>query len=330
MIKKFKKFRFLIESSISNELIDQLDYDQILKWYENHHSDLNDIISMSSHIDIMNCFDDEKYKEDSIKDLIISYEFSEFDKDDLLRYIKKKIDDEKKSKILEIYNKNNYDEDDEDSVETEYRGYMLDELDKDELCKVIENSNEEEECTEWIIEGWYSGSSGIDIFDELCGYLNEDGYYGSYKYGEFKKLDSFKLYNIISNYIDNNKLIKNWINGEDYEYKKNAVEEDIYNSPILQRYLIKKDPNNASKLLSLWIESKFSSKNIGNEYIFQKAYINQYLEDNIEDENDEEEKTNLIEDALQYLHDEFGIDDETSKKYTSYMWKIFAKDKYNL
>jgi len=346
MIKNFKAFKLLTESSIESDLIDQFDSNYIEEYYKKHHKvGIEGVIEMSSHQNIMYFFDSDKYKEDWVKDYIDSYEFEEFDDYDLKSYIKKKIDDDKKNKILEIYNNNNYDEDDEESEkDTEYNEYMLDELDKYELREVIEDSNEEYECTVWIIENWYSGQDGKDIFDEFNGLSEKDGSYGNYKYGSFVSIDSSKLYKMISNYIDDDKLKKDYIDNEDYSYKKEIVEGDIAYSKVLQRYLIKNDPDNVTALIDLWNEN--NGKNIGDEYDFQKAYINKYLKDGIEEDEDEEDeekyktiddeesdkenKTTLIENALEFLHDNFEVNDKIADEYEPYMWKIIAQYKYNL
>jgi len=345
MIKNFKTFRLLTESSTSENLIDQIDDDFIEKYYDEHYDiSLSEVIEMSSHDDIMDYFNEDKYKKDWIEEFSRDYSFSEFDTDDLKLYIKKKLDDKKENKIIEIYNRNNYDEDDEDSEkETEYNSYMLDNLDKDELQEVIEDRGEEDNCAEWIIDGWYSGQNGKDIFDEMCGWAIKNGKYGEYEYGSFKEISSSKLYKRVSNYIDDTKLKQNWKDGEDFDHKKETVKGDIWDSPILQRYLIKEDPDNAEALTELW--SKNNGKNIGNEYNFQKAYINKYLKDNMDEkeenddeeyktiddeEEDEEYKTTLIEDSLGYLHKKFGVNDKIADEYEPYMWKITAQYKYNL
>ena len=331
MIKNFKKFQLLTES-IASDLADKFDDDYIEEYYDKHHkSGLDEIISMSSHESIMNCFDEDEYKKDWVRDYISSYEFSEFDESDLKRYIKENLDNKKEKKILQIYNNNNYDEDDKDSErETEYGEYMVDELDKDELQEVI---YDEDNCTEWIINSWYDGQDGIDIFDEFCGWMKKDGWYGYRKYGSFERIDSSELYKRVSNYIDDDKLQKEWDDGTDLDYKKDTVAEDIYNSPKLQRYLIKKDPDNVNELIDLWKENKFRGDDISTEYKFQKAYINKYLKDNIADEEDAKDEdyvSILKEDALLYLQDTFGLNDKIIIKYEPYMWKVRAKYKFNL
>ena len=337
MITNFKIYGKLITESVESNLADQFDYDFVEKYYKKHHKiGLDEIISMSSHENIMNCFNGNKYKEDFLRNY--SYEFSEFDKGDLKPYIENNLDDEKKIKILEIYNKNNEDEDDEDyEKETEYSSYMLDELDADELREVIEDSREEDDCTDWIIQNWYAGQDGEDLFNELSGFSKKKNQYGggySYykynKYGSSVAMDGSELYNAVSDYIDTKKLKKQWKDSEDFDYKKDTIAEEIYNSLVLQRHLIKKDPDNVTALIKLWKKNKFNSENIGDEYKFQKAYINKKLEDKMGEGDDEEYKTKLIEDSLDFLYKKFGVNDKIAKEYEPYMWKIEAQYKYNL
>ena len=103
-------------------------------------------------------------------------------------------------------------------------------------------------------------------------------------------------------------------------------------------------PKNVTALIDLWNEN--NGKNIGDEYDFQKAYINKYLKDGIEEDEDEEDeekyktiddeesdkenKTTLIENALEFLHDNFEVNDKIADEYEPYMWKIIAQYKYNL
>lgn len=373
MIKKFKIFEKYTSSS---DLVDQFDDDFIDEWYdENYNIDAEEIASMSTIQTILDCFDDNEYKEDFIRDYVNSYDFSEIEKYDLKSFIEENLTGEKEVKILDIYNASNYDESDDitsdiDGIvlfntttpsakksmksknqifvksqtgeikkykipkdftilveenqvvnknavlatgkETEFSNYMIDELDQDELRDVIQDSGEEEECTEQLINGWYSGQSGEDILEE---------------FESIKDMDPLRFYKKFSRYIDDDKLIKDWKDGEDSTYKKEQLQERIYDTKTLQRYLIKKDPDNALALADLWEEER-STKTIGDEYKFQKGYIKKYVEDNI-DETDEESRTSTIEDALQYLHENFGVHPKIEIKYEPYMWKITAS-KYNL
>lgn len=372
MIKSFKIFENY--GSTANTLADQFDSDYVEEWYkENNSYDVSEIISMSSTRDILNCFDDQEYKDDFVKGYVDSYEISEFDKDELKRYVEEHLDG-KEDKILDVYNDNYYygedditsDIDGVVSIKTmkdgntkiiitpktgkikqykvesdfhilvnegeqvkidevlatgksvEYDDNMLDDLAADELREVIEDSNEEYECTEWIIEGWYEGRDGEDILSE---------------FHNIESMEASDLYDIISNYVDDDQILKNWEDGEDYSYKQERLEEEIHRNQGLQRYLIDKDPDNASLLAELWEEEGSSGNDvIGDEYDFQKAYIQKYIKENADDEEikDEEYVGTLIEDALEYLHDNFGVDDAIEKEYYPHMWKITAKSKYNL
>ena len=322
MIKEFKIFE---KKSIKKNLVDQFDSDYIEKWYdENYDIDLSEVINMSSHNQIMDNFDEDKYKKDFLREYADSYDFNDFNEEDLLRYIKEKINEEKEIKILEIYNRNNYDEDDEDSVkETDYEDYILDQLDKDELREVIKDSREEDECTKWIIEDWHYNSDGIDIFDEFCGYSKKGGDYGYYKYGHFERLESEKLYDMISNYIDDDKLKSDWKDNDDFEYKKETLGNDISYNTVLQKHLLSKDVNNVIPLAKLFVKEK-SQKNIGSTYTFQKNYIKKFIKEKLSDT-----KPNLKAKALKYLYDNFGINKKIEEEYNDYTWLISAS-KYNI
>ena len=313
MIKKFKIFEKLISErySIAKDLVDQFDDTYIEKWYDdNFDMDVSEIIDMSSTRNILDCFDDDRYRDDYIQDYINSYEFSEIDKDDLKRYIEKNLTTKKEDKILEIYNSNNYDEDDEDSKkETEYEDYMLDELDQDELRDVIDDSNEESDCIEELINGWYSGRSGEDILEEF--------------HGNVDRTEARELYDIISYYVDDDKLKQNWQDNKDFDYKKERLEEDLPYNVELQRDLIDKDADNAVALADLW-ENESSSQNIGDEYDFQKGYIEKYTKDNTDENDDEEFVSDIKSDAVKYLYDNFGLDSNIEEEYEDYMWKVTA------
>lgn len=370
MIKKFKLFERKYYSN-EDELVDQLSEDTIEKYFKNHHeySDIRDIIDMLSTRNILDAFDDEKYKRDYIDEYVNSYDFSDLDKDDLKYFIEQHMTEQKEEKILDIYNSNNYYEDDiksdiegiisfkkskKDRIrkiivtsstgeiktynvpknnkvvveegesvikdellstekETSYEDYMLDELDKDELRDVIEDSNQEGECIEEVIEGWYSGESGEDIIENM--------------YGRMENMDAKQLYDYISYYVDEQKLLDDWNEGESFDYKKETVARDIEDEPDLQREILERNPKMVLTLAEL-IEGKPVSKTIGDEYDFQKAYIEQYTLENA-DEEDAEDIKDKKEDAVLYLDDEYGLDDDIRKEYQDYMLKVTMK-KYNL
>lgn len=198
--------------------------------------------------------------------------------------------------------------------EIDYEDYMLDDLDEDQLREVVEDSNEEEECVEETINGWYEDRSGEELLEEF--------------YGDLEKMEGPELYKIISNYVDDDELLDNWKEGEDYEYKKEQVQEQIYRLPDIQRDLIEKNPDNALALAELW-ESEGDNDTIGDEHDFQKGYIEKYVKDNIDEGDDEEYIADTKADALFYLHEHFGLDDDIREEYKNYLWKV-DQDKFNL
>lgn len=370
MITKFKIFEGY-GNSTAEELVDQFDSSFIEEWYDEHYNiDADEIIGMSSARNILNAFDEDEYKEDFINDYVAGYEFSEIQDSDLKEYINNHMDDDKKEKILELYNESNYDDDnditsdiegivsfsktktgkitiivtsidgivkkyknttgnkiaveegdhvEEDELlstekELEYEDYMIDELDEDQLREVVENSNEEEECVEETVSGWYEHMSGEELLEEF--------------YGNLDKMDGPELYKIISNYVDDDKIVDNWKNGEDYEYKKEMVREEIYRNTELQEKLIEIDQKNAVALAELW-EAEGDDNNIGEQYDFQKGYIEKYIEDNTDETDEEEFISEIKSDALFYLHEHFGLDDDIREEYKNYLWRVDS-DKFNL
>lgn len=198
--------------------------------------------------------------------------------------------------------------------EIEYEEYMLDELSEDDLKEVIEDSSEEEECIEETINGWYEGRSGEELLEEF--------------YGDLDKMEGPELYKIISSYVDDDQLVENWKSGEDYSYKKEQIQEEIYRNTELQRALVEKDPDNALALAELWEEND-DDNTIGDEYDFQKGYIEKYVKDNTDETDDEEFVSEIKSDAVFYIHDHFGLDDDIKEEYKDYMIQVDTQ-KFNL
>lgn len=360
MIKSFKIFE---RYSSNNELTDQFDDDYVDKWYEKNNSiDESEVISMASTDKILDYFDDDQYKEDFINGYISGYEFSELESSDLKSYIEEHLDDKKEQKILDIINSNNYDEDDDivseiegkvsfiktkkdnnrivitsnkgeikkykipgnytilvqenqyitadtklaSGEETEFNDSMLDDLSKDELQDVIEDSNEEYDCIEETINGWYDGRSGQDILEEFHNIDN---------------LEASELYDIIEDYVDASKMAEDWTSEEDSDTKRERIGEEIYRDVELQRYLIEKDPDNAVEIEELWSER--GSEDIGDEYDFQKGYIEKKKKDDYDPETDDEEYlSDIMGDILLYLDNSYGLNDDIEEEYSKYMEKV--------
>jgi hypothetical protein len=210
----------------------------------------------------------------------------------------------------------------------EYDDDMLNDLDDDQLREVIEDSSEEDDCVSWTIDNWYGSQSGVDIFDEFSGLAIKNGKYGQYKYGSFEELDGSELYKHVKDYIDVEELVDDWKESEDYEYKKETVRDEIYRETELQEKLIEIDPKNALALAELW-EDEGDKDNIGDQYDFQKGYIEKYVEDNTDETDDEEYISEIKSDALFYLHEHFGLDSDIREEYRNYLWKVDS-DKFNL
>ena len=199
--------------------------------------------------------------------------------------------------------------------ETEFSSYMLDELDEDGLREVIEDSNEEDECVEESINNWYDGQDGEDLLRE---FHNVDD------------MDASDLYDVISSYINDDKLVQDWKDNEDFTYKKECIEGDIYNNTEIQRHILEQNSDSAVQLAELWEETS-SNETIGDERDFQKAYIEKYFEDNKDDDEDDDSDDNkeIKADALLYLSDNFGLDSDIEEEYHDYIWKVNSA-KYNI
>lgn len=215
--------------------------------------------------------------------------------------------------------------------ESSYESYMLDELDASELRDVIEDSGEESKCIEDIIEGWYYRQSGEDILEDLYGDLNKlepqelyDPYPSPAK-KSYSYYGSNKLSGIINDYVDEKKLLKRYNQYEDFDHKKETIKDNIEHKAKIQREIFNSDP---SKVLLLAEVIESSSNNIGDEYDFQLAYINKYTEENA-DENDADDVAETKADALLYLDDNFGLDDDIRREFDKFMYKVNAK-KYNI
>jgi len=90
------------------------------------------------------------------------------------------------------------------------------------------------------------------------------------------------------------------------------------------------DSNNIALLLFEIFEDKADHiDDISDEYDFQKRYIKEYIDDNGYDDSTEEEKGNLIAEALSNLQSNFGLDSQIKKEFNKYMF-IVNSDKFNI
>lgn len=306
MIKNFKIFESYWDTV--KELSEQFDEDFIDKYFDEHCLRTADEIIELWPTSIWKFVDDDKYIEDYIDNEINNLNIEDFCDDDYKKYIIYNISDEKEKSVLKLYNKKRKKVD----KETDYDDDMLDSLTEDQLRKIIEDENEEEEFVKYIITDRYEGEGAEEVIEEI--------------YGKSWILDNGReLYTMLYNYIDDEEIVEDWKNEVD---KTEEIQENVARSQELQRELIKIDPDNAVVLAELWKEEDITDENeiIGDEYDFQKAYIQKFINNS---ENIEENET-IIENALEYLHDNFGVNNEIEKEYYPHMWRITAKSKYNL
>lgn len=332
MITKFKLFE---NYELEKDLIDYVDSDLISDWYDDDYTlDAEEIATVLYPGLVWEFFDKEKFKKDFIIDMSKSSTYDDFDDNDFIIFIKENLTQEKKEKILELYNDNNYDETDEDSEKyTEFDIDFIDDLDLDQLKEVIEVDSWEDDFVEFITKYYYDDYDAEEIFSEFYG-VSKDSFKNdpySYKKPEFNSFGEY-LWNKYNQYINNDKLISEYKKGEDEEYKKELAASEIYNNIDFQNSILENDDDMVLKLAELF-ENQPDGKNIGDTYDFQSKYIEKYIKQEISaDEDDDEyedEKNELIADALVYLDDNFILDDDIKKKYSEQMYKVNS-NKYNL
>ena len=147
-----------------------------------------------------------------------------------------------------------------------------------------------------------------------------------------KDMTPKKFYQNFSSYIDDDKLVKNYKKFENDDTKSDWIKYQIANSIEIQHYLM--DNFNDSDNLTLLLFEIFEDKDehnddISDEYEFQKRYIKEYVKENGYDDSTEEEKGDLIADALKKLNSNFILDSEIKKEFKQYMF-IVDTNKFNM
>jgi hypothetical protein len=330
-VKKYKIFE-QYGSDAADELIEEFDDNYIEKFFDDNYSiSFHEAIELYGSSIIKNHINDEEYAQSWIDSEIESRTFEDYSDWDFKNYIKQHLTTAKEQKALELYNENNYNENEEDDEKTtEYSDDLLDDLDNEQLIEVIESDDDEYDFKKSIAEDTYLGRSALDIIYDIYGDLEEQEKKSTYnRYGYGKKPHT--LYDEVKDYIDEEAVVEDIKNNEDFEYKKEYLKDRIYDSKKSQRRLLKINKKNSLKLAELFEET--SGSNIGNEYKFQKAYIKSYTkEENVFDKTDEEyekEKRELIATALEYLYNNFELNTIIEKLYPNEMYKINIK-KYNI
>lgn len=303
MIKYFKFFENYNERRISSQLVEQFDDDFIEEWFkENHMMDAEEIIDLWPST-IFRFIDDDRYVIDFIDNEISSLSIEDFSEYDYKQYISNELmTDKLEKKIIKLYNKN-ASKTVGLPIETEYSEDHLELLTEKQLRKIIENENKEDEFVEYIIRDRYEDEDAKGIIENI--------------YGRVEGMRGSELWNIFSNYVDGDELVKDWLDETD---KQSSVEDDISNSKTLQQKLLEIDKSNALLLAELFLSYKYDT-NISNKYKFQKEYIEEFSNKN------EGEDSKAI--ALKFLHDNFGLSNKIEKEYSSDMWMV-STQKYNI
>lgn len=328
---KYLKTYQKINESYNNDLVDYIDDDLIEKYYDKYyHIDFNEALDIYPNL-VEDYIDDDAYIQSWIDSDIENNSFDDYSDYHFKEYIKKFLTEDKKEKIIELYNDNNYLDEDDDKI-TEYDNDLLDDLDDDQLKEVIEVDSSEYDFVVYCVNDRYGGYRyAMEIIEEFYGDLKKQERESTYyKYGYGAK--PIKLYDLIKDYFDKEGFIKACKDSEDNDFKKEWVGDQIGYSKKLQKNILK---NKKSAVLELEeLISKYKSKsNICDEFDFQKLYIKYYVKDNnvFEKGEDgyEEERDELIADALLYLYNNYGLNNNISKLYPKQMWKVSGK-KYNL
>jgi len=308
MIKKFKLFLERSSWDISGELIGYIDDDYIEEYYDkNYDKDIFEILDLWPKI-VFEHIDNDRFVEDFIDEEISSLTFEDFGDWDYKDYIKNNLTEVKENKIVEIYRNNNFDEDDEEyNNEIEFDEDFIEDFDDDDLRKVIEADDEEEKFVETMVKDRYEGRNAENILSDF--------------YGDLDSLKSIDLYNMVSQYIDDDDIIKDYKDNEEFEYKKETIQNQIDTEPDLQRLLLKKSKKTVLLLAELFDDS--NRYNISDEYKFQKLFIKQYVKKH------KGEEGYLRAKALKYLNDKFDLDYDIKVEHDDDMWLTNA-DKYNL
>lgn len=302
MITKFKIFENLNEDK---ELIDYLDDDIIENYFkENYDIDISELADMCPQC-LWDTIDDERFIEDFKNDEIDNRTFDDFSKDEFKEYLENNWNEEIEDEIIKVWKENNYIDEEE---ELEYNEDMYKKLTEDELKNIIETCFSESDFVEEMIEDRYKRYySAQELLEEI--------------YGD---LSGTELYNVISWYVDEDDAKKEWIDNEDWHYKKEFVEGNISYDQTLQKTIFQNDNDSVIKLTNLLAEEN-ADNSIGDDYWFQKKYIEKCKEKNPEDEDEHM----IVPTAIKFLHDNFNLHPDIEDEHKDDTFLINT-EKYNL
>jgi len=292
MITKFKLFE-RNSYEIYGDLVNYLDDDFIEKYYNEKlaYDDVEEIISLWPNL-IWNNIDDEGFVNAWKEDEINNYTIEEFSVYDFKKYLENNWNDEIENEVLKIWKENYEDDDDKYS---EYSGFMLSDLNEDELKDVIQDVDDEGEFVKKTVEDRYKDEDAQSLIRNM--------------YGDVEQMGGKDLLHIVDYYIDDEGIKKDYIEGEDFSYKKDSVGNNITDDKDLQYKIIEADKDAILNLVELFVDDD-STDNImlDNPYKYQKMYMKKYAKAN---KGDDMAKAN----ALKYINDHFGLDDRIKEKY---------------
>jgi hypothetical protein len=307
MIIQFKIFeRWAYEAK--KKLATQLSEKFITKYYDkNYQITAQEIIELWPKI-IWEFFDDEKFISEFIYDEIQNTSIDDYYDDIYKNFIIYRLTEKKKKKIIEIYKKQVHAKKGE---KIDYEDDYIDILSEKQLKSIILVDSTENEFVEYAVKDRYEDESAQDIIENIYG--------ENWSRTPFQTNDVLK---ILLKYVDENKMIDNYLNELDYTTKEEYVQECISSDVNLQIKLMKLKKSNAILLAKVFKQEK-TDINISNKYEFQKLYIEEFVKSTDGATDDLKAK------SLKYLYKNFGLNPSIEEEYKSDMWLVNI-GKYNL
>lgn len=315
MITNFNKYSRILESSEPIDLIEYVDFHFIEEYFDkNYDVDIDEAIySYPGYI--WDNIDDKRFVADFERDYLENQSLDDVNDDDIKEYVLKNLSYDKKAKILEMYLEKNEDEEEEDLYDADDYENMLDEFDDDEIKEVAEEDEDSYDIARSILGGSFEGQTAEDIIGDFYGmdtrfYEQDKRLNNRYDFEQNYDSNVKQLKDLTMSYVDEDAIKKENAENEDDDYKKEVVSSEIYNSPDMQKNILANYPSQTLNLFEL-LENESNGDNISNEYDFQKAYIEQYAEENPEDEDEDM----VVAYAIKNIFDTFELNDNIKKEY---------------
>ncbi len=354
-VRKLKYLKFFenyskIFESVESDLLDQLDDNYIEEYWDEHlaYTDAEDVYINYPNM-VWRFIDDKRALDDLKSDEIGNSSIEDFSENDFKDYIIMKcVDDDSKEKRI-IYKKHIESEVDldeledlkfhlEDETDIDERKRLkkeikeinksiknIKEMDLEELLDVMSEDDLNEIITDVFDENEFIESVITDRFDE---YQDIEDYIESF-WGSVDSVTFSSSYSNsrgdwdwVLNYLDDDALLKEYNDNEDYDHKFDTLQGFIFDTREIQEKLLDVNSKNSIELFDLFSED--TKNNIGDEYDFQKAYVEAYSDDYADGDKSEGKG-----EALKKLYDKFGLQYNIENEYGDYLYYVHA-DKYNL